>query len=42
MDAKYDALGAKRSERSVEAYKSRVESMVKGEGAEHMARKRSA
>ena len=39
MDAKYDALGAKRSERSVEAYKSRVESMVKGEGAEHMARK---
>ncbi|MED5335868.1 MAG: DUF349 domain-containing protein, partial [Bacteroidota bacterium] len=39
MDAKYDALGAKRSERSVEAYKSRVESMVKGEGADHMARK---
>lgn len=39
MDTKYDALGAKRSERSVEAYKSRVESMVKGEGAEHMARK---
>lgn len=39
MDAKYDALGAKRSERSVEAYKSRVQSMVSGEGAEHMARK---
>ena len=39
MDVKYDALGAKRSERSVEAYKSRVESMVSGEGAEHMARK---
>ena len=39
MDVKYDALGAKRSERSVEAYKSRVESMVRGEGAEHMARK---
>jgi len=39
MDAKYDALGAKRSERSVEAYKNRVDSLVKGEGAEHMARK---
>ena len=39
MDVKYDALGAKRSERSVEAYKNRVESMVRGEGAEHMARK---
>ena len=39
MDTKYDALGAKRSERSVEAYKNRVDSLVKGEGAEHMARK---
>ena len=39
MDVKYDALGAKRSERSVEAYKNRVESLVTGEGAEHMARK---
>jgi len=39
MDTKYDALGAKRSDRSVEAYKNRVQSLVKGEGAEHMARK---
>ncbi len=39
MDAKFDALGEKRSERSVEAYKQRVESLVSGEGADHMARK---
>lgn len=39
MDVKYDALGAKRSERSVEAYKNRLDSLVTGEGAEHMARK---
>jgi len=39
MDAKFDALGEKRSERSVEAYKQRVNSLVAGEGADHMARK---
>ena len=39
MDKNFDALGEKRSERSVEAYKQRVESLVSGEGAEHMARK---
>lgn len=39
MDKKFDALGEKRSERSVEAYKQRVESLVSGEGSEHMARK---
>jgi hypothetical protein len=39
MDKKFDALGEKRSERSVEAYKQRVESLVAGEGSEHMARK---
>ena len=39
MDVKYDALGAKRSEKSVEAYKNRLDSLVTGEGAEHMARK---
>jgi len=39
MDKKFDALGEKRSERSVEAYKQRVESLVTGEGSEHMARK---
>lgn len=39
MDAKFDALGEKRSARSVEAYKQRVETLVSGEGAEHMARK---
>jgi hypothetical protein len=39
MDKKFDALGEKRSERSVEAYKQRVESLVTGEGSDHMARK---
>jgi len=39
MDAKFDALGEKRSERSVEAYQQRVNSLVSGEGADHMARK---
>ena len=39
MDKNFDALGEKRSERSVEAYKQRVESLVSGEGADHIARK---
>ena len=39
MDKKFDALGEKRSARSVEAYQQRVESLVSGEGAEHLARK---
>ena len=39
MDAKFDALGEKRSARSVEAYQQRVNSLVTGEGSEHMARK---
>jgi hypothetical protein len=39
LDAKYDALGANRSERSVDAYKQRAESLVSGDGSEHSARK---
>lgn len=39
MDKKFDALGEKRSARSVEAYQQRVDSLMTGEGAEHMARK---
>ena len=40
MDKNFDALGEKRSERSVEAYKQRVESLViRRRCADHMARK---
>lgn len=39
LDVKYDALGANRSEHSVDAYKQRAESLVTGAGSEQMAQK---
>ena len=39
LDAKYDALGANRSDRSVDAYRQRAQSLVSGAGSEQMAAK---